>query len=190
MRHNVPTKILGWGEVEPVFRYYISVWSNHISLNWASLTWQMLHKGGLTIFNNNDEEAKVRSYAIVLAAMYYEYCHRTAFNDSEYFRPWEAPIIREFKREFLPDLEKDDELIFRVRNCLLEQLGELELCSELWINCVEAQQGFVFDIGEKAKLQDRLINDFHDDFNFNQGKSFILGGDVDDISCYVSVSGL
>ena len=186
--NNVPTRILDWREVEPIFKFYISVWPNHISLNWASLAWQMLHKSGLTVFNNDEEEVKVRSYAVALSAIYYEYCHRTALHESENFRPWDASVIQEFKREFLPDLEKDGERIFRVKNCLLEQLGDLELCSELWINCAESHQGFVFNIGEKAKLQDKLINGFNDDFN--RGKSFILGGEIDSISSYESVSGL
>jgi hypothetical protein len=186
----LPAKILEWREVEPIFRFYLSVWSNHIPLNWASPAWQMLHKGGLTVFNNDVEELKVRSYAVALSAIYYEYCYRSAFHESESFRTWDASVMQEFKREFMPDLEKDEELIFRVKNCLLEQFGDLELCSELWINCLESYQGFVFNIGEKAKLQDKLINDFSDDFNFNQGKSFILGCEIEDISSYESISGL
>ncbi|MBA3714118.1 MAG: hypothetical protein H0W76_16950 [Pyrinomonadaceae bacterium] len=188
---NAPTKILEWSEVEPIFRFYISVWANHITLNWASSAWQMLHIGGLTVFNNDEEELKVRSYAVALSVIYYEYCHRTAFHECEQFSRWDDSKIKTFKREFLPDLEKDDELIFRVKKCLLEQQSnDLELCSKLWINCAESYQGFVFSIGEKAKLQDKLIKDFNDDFNFNRGKSFILGSEIDDISCYESVSGL
>lgn len=190
MMNNAPTKILEWREVEPIFKFYLSVWANHIPLNWASLAWQMLHKGGLTVFNNDEEELRARSYAVALSIIYYEYCHRAAFHESESFRSWDASVIQEFKRDFMPDLEKDDELIFRVKNCLLEQLGDLELCSELWINCAESRQGFVFNIGEKAKLQDKLINDFYDDVNFNKGKSFILGEEIYSISSYESVSGL
>lgn len=190
MMNNAPTTILGWSEVEPVFKFYISVWSNHIPLNWASLAWQMLHKGGLTVFNNDKEEIKVRSYAIALSAIYYEYCHRTAFNESESFRSWDISVIKEFKHEFVARLANDDDFIFRIKKCLLEQVGDLELCSELWINCAESRQGFIFNIREKVEMQDRLIKQFHDDFNFNQGKSFILGNDIDDISCYVSINGL
>ncbi len=186
----MPTKILGWSEVESIFKFYISVWSNHIPLNWASLAWQMLHNCGLTVFNNEEEEMKIRSYAVSISVIYYEYCHRAAFHHSENFRSWNSSVIQEFKREFIHDLGKDDELIFRVKKCLLEQLGDLELCSELWINCSESAQGFIFSIAEKAKLQNELINNFHDDFNFSRGKSFILGSEIDDISCYESLNGL
>jgi hypothetical protein len=144
MIRSSPTRILEWDEAEPIFKFYLSVWSNHIPLNWATLAWQSLHKCGLTVFNNDEDELKVRSYAVALSFIYYEYCHRTAFNESENFRSWDESIIKDFKRDFLSDLEKDDELIFCVKKCLLEQLGDLEFCSELWINCAESHQGFVF----------------------------------------------
>jgi hypothetical protein len=190
MIRNSPARILEWEEVEPIFKYYLSVWSNHISMNWASLTWQTLHKCGLTVFNNDEEELKARSYAVALSLIYYEYCHRAAFHEYENFRYWDESVVKEFKREFLRDLEKDEELIFRVKKCLTDEFGDLELCAELWINCAESHQGYVFIIAEKAHLQDKLLNDFSEDFNYEQGKRFILGNEIEDISNYISISGL
>jgi hypothetical protein len=190
MLYSSPTRIIAWQDVEPIFRFYISVWPNHIPLNWATLSWQMLHKCGLTVFNNDEEELKVRSYAVALSAIYYEYCHRTSFSDSENFHAWDASRIKEFKLNFITDLERDEELLFCVKRCLIEQLGKLEFGSELWVNCVESRQGFVFNLSEKVALRDKLMNHFHDDINFSRGRSFLLGRDIDDISYYESVSGL
>lgn len=190
MIRNSPTRILEWEEVEPIFRFYMSVWSNHIPLNWANLSWQILHKSGLTIFNNEEEEFKARSYAEALSLIYYEYCHRTAFHEYKTFRHWDESIIADFKRDFLPDLEKDDELIFRVKNCLTDYLGDSELSTELWINCTESYQGFIFSVAERAKLQDHLLNEFVNDFNYEQGRIFVSGADIEHISTYMSISDL
>jgi hypothetical protein len=159
-------------------------------LNWACLAWQSLHKSGLTIFNDEKEELKVRSYAAALSLIYYKYCHRTAFSGLKGFQYWSQLIIETFKNELLIDINEDDELLSRVTGCLLEQQSDdFELNSELWINCAESYQGFVFSIRDKAKLQNNLINENYDDFNFSQGKRFILG-DIDNILTYESISGL
>lgn len=187
---NEPIRLLEWEDVESIFKFYLSVWSNHIPLNWAILSWRCLHKKGLTVCNDDDEEIKVRSCAVALSLIYYEYCHRTAFHESVNFHHWDVDVISALESDFLTDIETAEDTIFRVKNCLIEQTDELEVNAELWINCAESRQEFVFRIGEKAKLYKKLVEDLYDDFNFNQGKSFVCGDGIDDISTYVSIRGL
>jgi hypothetical protein len=190
MNLNQPTQLLGWEVVEPIFKDYLSVWSNHIPMNWAIWSWQCLHKAGLTVFNNDDEELTVRGNAVALSLIYYEYCWRSAFHELSEFSPWDETIIKTLKSDFLIDIKEAKDTIFRVKNCLITQSDELEVNAELWINCAEASQGFVFGIGEKARLYKKLVQDLYEDFNFDNGKSFIFGNGIDDISTYISISGL
>ena len=188
--HNYPTKLLSWAEVEPVFSFYLPIWSNHIPLNWAIWSWQCLHKGGLTIFNNDKDELSVRRNAVALSLIYYEYCHRTAFHESSNFIYWDDERIKTLKRDFLVVTDEAESTICCLMNCLTNQSDNVEINTELWINCLEARQGFVFGISEKFKLYKSLIHSHNYDFNFDKGFNYILGGSITDISTYESISGL
>lgn len=136
---NEPTRLLKWETVEPIFKFYLDVWSNHIPLNWAILAWQCLYKRGLTVFNDDDEEMKARSCAAALSLIYYEYCHRTAFHELVTFNYWDENKIKTLKSDFLIDIKDAEDTIFQVKNCLFEEIDEMEVNAELWINCAESR---------------------------------------------------
>ena len=190
MQYSHEPKILDWSEAAPIFNYYLSVWNNHIPLNWASLAWSMLIKGGLCIYRNEQEELMVRSYAVAVSLIYYEYCHRTAWHEHDGFTYWNAAILETFKRELAADIKSDPEILFRVGRCLLEQIGEEYLTFELWTNCQESYQQHVFATKEKAELLAGLGHEQKVDISYGRGYGFIKSGDMALIEHYESVSGL
>ena len=103
METRHPTKILKWQEVQPTFQYYMNVWSNHIPLNLASTAWFSLNS--LKLYHNETEKRKACSYALVVALIYYEYCHRTTWADFDFinFTAWNEQIHRNFVSDFIPE---------------------------------------------------------------------------------------
>lgn len=83
-RHS--TEILRFEAVEDLFRYYLAVWPNDIPLNWARVAWKAVDDSGRANYSTTDEELSVHSYAVALALIYYEFCHRSAWHEDRSFR--------------------------------------------------------------------------------------------------------
>ena len=180
---------LRWETVEPIFRYYLSVWPNNLPLNWAKVSWQALVESGKTVYSSEEEELTVRSYTVALSLVYYEYCHRTAFHELPRFIYWSDETLRNLKNDLSADAEAIEQIISDVTRPLFEKIGDRETALELWINCVESSRGFPMTAKEKAGTFRHFIEDFSDDFNYDRGHQFVLGG-LDNLAGYYSVSGL
>lgn len=183
-------KILQWNDVKTIFGHYLGVWGNHIPLNWACLAWNALVRGGLCVYQNEDEEHSVLSCAVALSLIYYEYASRTGWAECSNFNGWSVEEINNLKSDFLNDQEQAEEMLGNVRRCLWEQIGEEELPFELWINCQESHQQHVISTAKKLSMHRLLVGEQNVDDAYERGYDFLKGGDVDTLERYQSISGL
>lgn len=110
-------------------------WPKSIDKRWFWLAFQALEKTGLTYYETDEEEMQIRERLTLLAIFYYEFCHVSAFHESEHFKYWSTDLIKEIKKDF--SSEVDDQL-FNIRKALISYFGsEQNVISELWLSCLE-----------------------------------------------------
>lgn len=165
-------KYLSYQEVVEIFKYYLEpIWGNTIPMNFASLSWHSLSLKGLNFYSNKDEEIKARTHALSICVIYYEYCFRTAFSDSDKFNQWDGKIIENYLNDYIYDRRNSERSINQVFEVLIEILDINGLNNEMWINCQEAYQSYVSSIPIKIEQYNQLIID--GGYNHERGEDFI-----------------
>lgn len=183
------TQILRFETVEPIFRFYLNLWPNDIVMTWARVAWQAVEESGKANYSNDNEELTVGSYAVALSLVYYEYCHRSAWHEDRSFSYWTDDVLKDLRNDLGKDTEKIGRLLFDATRPLFDKIGDRELAAELWINCIESSRGFIGTPKEKAEVFSRFVNNGEFDPMYSGGDTFV-GGIMDDLSQYHSVSGL
>lgn len=136
---------------------YFNLWHKGIDKRWFWLAFQALEKSGLTYFENEVEEMIVRERLQVLAILYYEYCHRSAAHESEYFTYWTEDLINNIKNDLSGNVE---EIIYEVKEALIKYFQtEKAVTDELWFNCFEGRNNIILPLSKKEIiLSDVNIN--------------------------------
>lgn len=160
-------------EAIPFARELAFVWPKGIAMNWFWLAFQALEKAGLTYYETDDEEMQVRERLTLLAVFYYEFCHISAFHESENFTYWNDETIYKFKNDFSGNV---DDQLFDVRNALIKYFGdEEEVVTELWINCLEGDSNCFIKLKEKIQLHKELVNTRQLEINNIKVKDWFVG---------------
>jgi hypothetical protein len=149
------------------------LWPKQIALNWFWIAFQAIEKSGLTYYETELEEMKVRERLSLLVIFYYEFCHISASHESSSFTYWDEQTIMQLKKDLSAEA---DDLLFEVREALIKYFGsEEKVLAELWINCIEGSNNCFIRMDEKAKLFDLFCDREYNDFLHVQVRSWFVG---------------
>jgi len=152
-----------------------------IDKRWFWLAFQALEKAGLTYYETEKEEFVVRERLVLLAVIYYEYCHRSAAHESKNFNSWDGDFILSMKKDFSDNVNQN---IFEIRNALIKYFkSEKEVTDELWLNCFEGQNNLIVPFAKKWEL----LAESEDDYNRTKAEEW-FNGCIDSIDEYYGVS--
>lgn len=163
----------------------MAMWSKDIAKNWFWLGYQALEKAGLTYYETNQEEALVSERIVLLCIFYYEFCHISAFHESDNFRYLGEETIQSIKQDLSNNA---DDVLDEVRNALINYFGsEEQVIAELWINCLEGSSNRFIPLEEKSKLLNELNFTNPYDPNQSRARTWFVGwnkglGDFEGIS--------
>lgn len=160
---------------------FFNFWPKGIDKRWFWLAFQALEKSGLTYFESEKEEFTVRERLVLLAVIYYEYCHRSAAHESENFNFWGEDFILSIKKDFSDNVEQN---ISEIRNALIKYFkSEKGVTDELWLSCIEGQNNLILPFHKKGELLIEIENDFLK----TKAEEWFNGG-IDSIDEYYGIS--
>lgn len=153
------------------------LWNKPVAENWFWLGFQALEKAGMTYYETETEEMKVRERISLLIIFYYEFCHISIMHESENFNYWDENFIMELKADMSEDV---DETLFEIKNTLISYFGgELETLAELWVNCLEGNYNCYLKLNEKNRIYELVTSGEYNDINFDRAKTWLIGWNVD-----------
>ena len=149
------------------------LWPKQIALNWFWLAFQALEKSGLTYYETESDENRVRERLTALVIFYYEFCHISAKHESSNFSYWNELTIRRLKNDLS---DNADERLFEVRKALIQYFGsEEKVLAELWINSLEGSNNCLISLNEKLNLAQLIANDKLDNVNYCDVRTWFIG---------------
>ena len=166
-------------DAKPFEEQLFNFWNKRIDKRWFWLAFQALEKAGLTYYETDDENILVRERMVILAIIYYEYCHRSAAHESENFTYWREDMILEIKKYFSDNISDH---ILEVRLALIKYFTfEVTVTDELWLNCFEGRNNIILPFDKKSKVLSE------NNINKTDAEEWFFGG-KDEIDSYESIS--
>lgn len=184
------TSILDWPEAAFIFGRYLDCWGNDLPLIWAKKAWAACARNGLLLHTSKDDAGSAKIVPVILSLFYYEFAHRTGWHTHRNFRHWDDKTLTQLKTDLLDYWNSNIDLIHSVKKANFDHLGDYGQAAVLWISCLESSQGFAYSKMQRDKAYSKLLSGEWDDFNYQRGKSFVVGGLWDDLDTYESISGL
>lgn len=150
--------------------HFFNFWPKNIDKRWFWMAFQALEKGGLTYFESDEEEMIVRERLVLLAVFYYEFCHHSAFHESEHFNYWDEEFINEVKKDISPNA---DDLLLEIKMALIQYFGDEQIViDELWLNCTEGKSNTLIPFSKV------VIENSNDNINKEDAEVWFFGWNV------------
>lgn len=153
-----------------------SLWPKGIASDWFWLGFQALEKSGLTYFENEEEQIKVRVRLTLLTIFYYEFCHQSAFHESEFFTYWDAEFILQLKKDVISSTPDD---LKEIHHALIDYFGsEEKALAELWINCLEGSTNKYLRLEAKLLTYEKILTDTLDAVKYRDVRAWFLNDNI------------
>lgn len=112
-------------------------WPKGIDKRWFWLAFQALESSGLTYYESDSEEIAVRERLVLLAVLYYEYCHHSSSTGGEHFKCWTEEQLNQIRKDLSSDAFEE---LLIIQEALNVYFGSKEMVTdELWLNCMEGE---------------------------------------------------
>jgi hypothetical protein len=154
-------------------------WSKCIDKRWFWLAFQALQKAGLTYYESDNEEMEVRERITLLAVIYYEYCIKSSFHESDHFNHLKPELINTLIADFSEDVNGN---IIKNSRALVNYFdSEENVTNHLWLNCYEGANNLIVKLNDFGAC---LKENYHKNKAENWFKFGI--GDIDNYDSLIS----
>ena len=163
-----------WFELIDIVEHYFIFWENQSDKSWGELMWRIIAKNGLTKFENEKEEMDVRERVVLLALIYYEFCHQSSFHESLNFKYWNEEIVVNYKKDI--DLNTIENALHKIYLALLGHFRENELLAEFWVSATQGSSDLPLTTEEKYRVYNRILNEREESINISSARKFAYSG--------------
>lgn len=162
---RLPSGFFTVEEAQPFANSSCNCLPKAIMHRWFWLGFQAMQKAGLTYYETNHEEIKVRHRINMMNLVFYEYCHITGVSEYDFFMLWE----QEFLMDLFKDLYNEDiSILYKALIGYFETPENLE--KEMWTISQEGEYNLLI-----PRYKTELKFDFDEDLR-NRGYQWILDG--------------
>lgn len=167
-----PSRFFSETEAEKLAQNLFTFWAKGIAMRWFYLAFQALEKSGLTYFETEEEEMKVRERIVLLAVYYHEFCYQSNYHQSPFFIFWDQATIQKIKS----DLNYNETELRNIHQALNRYWGsEMKIFAELWVNCQEGAQNRVKQLADSTYLYNGIVSEnAQQHFNMERGLNWII----------------